>query len=169
MNQHTRIPRLPPAQQMTIRQFLAFTRSRPDDERWELMEGVPVLRPSATDFHQIVVGNITIFLMSEKLRLGAGWLALAGIGTKVPISPNSLPQPDVFVMEGPPTGRHLTDDALVIFEVLSRSNTRSDREWRHRAYSSVPNCQHYVTISMKAPLLTAYDRAGAWQGREVAG
>jgi len=33
-------PRLAPQQQMTIEEFLAFTDTRPDEERWELIEGV---------------------------------------------------------------------------------------------------------------------------------
>ncbi len=169
MNQHTRLPTPPTNQQMTIRQFLAFTRTRPDGERWELIEGAAVLSPSPTDFHQIVVANITTFLMNEKTRGGARWLPMPGIGTEVPISPNSLPQPDVFVKECGPTGKHLTDDALVIFEVLSRSNTKADREWRRQVYASVPNCQHYVTVSMTAAEVTAYDRATQWQARRVQG
>ena len=40
-------PKLAPEQQMTIEEFLAFTDTRPEEERWELIEGVPVLNPSA--------------------------------------------------------------------------------------------------------------------------
>jgi hypothetical protein len=143
---------------MTIEEFLAFTATRPDEERWELVEGVPVLNALPTDVYQIVVANITTFLMNEKARLSAGWLPMLGIGTQVPISPNSLPQPDVFVKSGPVTGKPMTDDALVIFEVLSRSNAKADREWRKRVYSSVPNCEHYVTVSLRAPDVSVFDR-----------
>ena len=48
-------PKLAPEQQMTIEEFLAFTDTRPEEERWELIEGVPVLNPSPIDHHQIVV------------------------------------------------------------------------------------------------------------------
>ncbi len=162
MNQHVHIPRLPLDQQMTVREFLAFTETRPDNERWELIEGAAVLNASPTDFHQIVVANITTFLMNERRRLGASWRPMPGVGTIVPVSPNSLPQPDVLVKAGMPTGCHTTDDALVIFEVLSRSNAKADREWRRRVYGSVPNCQHYVTVTLGRIEVVVHDRSADW-------
>lgn len=36
---------------LTIEEFLAFTRKRPDGERWELIEGQPVLNPSPVTLH----------------------------------------------------------------------------------------------------------------------
>lgn len=168
MNQHHR-SRLAPGQQMTIPEFLAFTATRPDGERWELIEGLAVLNASPTDFHQIVVANITSFLLDVKRKRGATWLPMLGIGTRVPVSPKSLPQPDVFVMEGSPHGSPVTDDALVIFEVLSRSNTKADQAWRKQVYSSVPNCQQYVTVSLKAADVSAFDRSTSWKERRIKG
>lgn len=166
-------PKLAPADQKTIEEFLAYTATRPDEERWELIEGVPVLNASPVDHHQIIASNIVTHLKIEKRRMGTPWLPLIGIGTRVPISANSLPQPDVFVLEGTPTGRAgaraETDDAMVIFEVLSPSNTKADQAWRRRVYASVPNCQYYVTVSMKAAAMTTFDRSTGWAAREAAG
>jgi len=156
-----------PEEQLTIEEFLAFTATRPDGERWELIEGVSVLNPSPVDHHQMVVANIVIYLMAHKQRTGASWLAMPGIGTRVPISPRSLPQPDVFVKEDAMTGSPVTDDALVLFEVLSRSNTKADQAWRRKVYASVPNCRHYVTVSLKAVEVDAYDRDSGWKKRTV--
>jgi Uma2 family endonuclease len=156
-----------PEQQLTIEEFLAFTDTRPDGERWELIEGVAVMNPSPVDYHQVVVANIVTHLMTHKQRTGATWLPMPGVGTRVPISPNSLPQPDVFVKEAAPTGSPVTDDALVLFEVLSRSNTKADQAWRRKVYASVPNCRHYVTVSLKSVEVIAYDRDSAWEKRSV--
>jgi len=160
-------PKLAPDLQMTIEEFLAFTDSRPDEERWELIEGVAVLNPSPVEHHQLVVANIVTYLMTHKQRTGVTWLPMLGVGTRVPVSPRSLPQPDVFVKEGAATGSAVTDDALVLFEVLSRSNTKADQAWRRRVYASVPNCQHYVTVSLKAVEVDAYDRDSNWQQRRI--
>jgi Uma2 family endonuclease len=156
-----------PEQQLTIEEFLAFTDTRPDGERWELIEGVAVMNPSPVDYHQVVVLNIGSYLMAHKQSSGVSWLPMIGVGTRVPISPNSLPQPDVFVKEGAATGSPVTDDALVLFEVLSRSNTKADQAWRRKVYASVPNCRHYVTVSLKSVEVIAYDRASAWEKRSV--
>ena len=162
-------PKVAPHDQMTVEEFLAFTATRPDEERWELIEGVPVMNASPVEFHQVVASNIVTFLMIEKRRRGASWLPLLGVGTRVPVSPNSLPQPDVFVKAGPATDRSETDDAMVLFEVLSRSNTKADQAWRRRVYASIPNCQHYVTVSLKAAEVVAYDRGTGWSERKAKG
>ena len=160
--------KLAPEDQLTIEEFLAFTDTRPDGERWELIEGVAILNPSPVDHHQVVVANIVTYLMTHKRQTGASWLPMPGVGTRVPISPRSLPQPDVFVKEQPTTGSPVTDDALVLFEVLSRSNTKADQAWRRKVYASVPNCRHYVTVSLKAVEVDAYDRDSGWKKRTVA-
>ena len=92
-------PKFAPEDQLTIEEFLAFTDTRPDNERWELIEGVAVMTASPIDSHQMIVGNITVFLLMHKRAVGASWYPLPGIGTLVPVSPRSLPQPDVLVKE----------------------------------------------------------------------
>ncbi|MFM9939309.1 MAG: Uma2 family endonuclease [Hyphomicrobiaceae bacterium] len=163
------IPKFPPEQQLTIEEFLAFTATRPQGERWELIEGVPIMNPSPIQWHQVVAVNITTVLMNHKARTAATWLPMLGVGTRVPISPRSLPQPDVYVQQGPATDKSVTDDALVVFEVLSRSNRKSDQAWRKKVYASVPNCQHYVTVSLKRAEIVAFDRSDQWQARTIQG
>jgi Uma2 family endonuclease len=155
-------PKLAPDDLMTIEKFLEFTETRPDGERWELIEGIPVMQASPTDFHQVIVANIITVLRSERRRSGATWIPLPGVGTRVPVSPKSLPQPDVMVKEHPPTGAYVSDDGLVLFEVLSRSNTKANRKWRLAVYKSVPNCQHYVTVEQSFVRVERYDRVTDW-------
>ncbi|MGD9804971.1 MAG: hypothetical protein AB7E81_00495 [Hyphomicrobiaceae bacterium] len=74
-----------------------------------------------------------------------------------------------YVLESTVPVSHITEDALVIFEVLSRSNTKADQEWRRKVYASVPNCQHYVTVSLQSPEVVAFDLAGGWECRSATG
>jgi Uma2 family endonuclease len=156
-------PELAPDDRMTIEEFLAFTETRPDDERWELIDGLAVMQASPTDFHQAIVANIIAVLRNERGRLRAAWIPLPGVGTRVPVSPRSLPQPDVMVKEHPPTGAYVSDDGLVVFEVLSKSDTKADRRCRLGVYKSVPNCQHYVTVEQSFVRVERYDRAAEWK------
>ena len=71
--------------------------------------------------------------------------------------------------EGRLVGSPTTDDALVLFEVISKSNTNADQAWRRKVYASIPNCQHYVTVSQARITATRYDRATGWQGATLAG
>jgi Uma2 family endonuclease len=163
-------PRLAPEEQMTIEEFLAFTDTRPDEERWELIEGVPVMNASPTKWHQIIASNICGSLIALRLQLDANWVPAVGMGTLVPVSPHSLPQPDVMVFEtaAAETNSPVTDDALVLFEILSKSNTKADQAWRKRVYASIPNCQHYVTVEQNAVSVTRFDRSTGWQGHHLA-
>ncbi|MDX2203553.1 MAG: Uma2 family endonuclease [Hyphomicrobiaceae bacterium] len=154
---------------MTIEEFLAFTHERPKGERWELIEGAPVLNPSPIDFHQVIVTNIVTHLMTEKITKGHSWLPFIGTGTRVPASKNSLPQPDALLIAGPLTGTPVAEEALVIFEVMSRSNTKADQAWRRKVYASVPNCQYDVTVSLKGAEITAFDRDTGWAERTLSG
>lgn len=163
-------PQLAPEQHdklMTIEEFLAFTDTRPKGERWELIEGVPVMNASPVGHHQMVVANITGFLWRFKAERNSSWYPLPGTGTRVPASEKSLPQPDIMVLERPPTSKPVSDEALALFEVLSRSNRKGDQAWRRKAYASVPNCQHYVTVSLKTVEVIAYDRSNRWKGRSL--
>jgi hypothetical protein len=73
-------PALAPEQQMAIEEFLAFADTRPQEERWELIEGVPVLNPYLIDHHQIVVTNISGFLWRFKTERSATWFPMIGTG-----------------------------------------------------------------------------------------
>jgi Uma2 family endonuclease len=161
--------KLAEADQMTIEEFLAFMDTRPDGERWELIEGVAIMNAAPTQWHQRIAINISRVLDDIKVATGATWTPFLGVGTRVPVSPRSLPQPDVYVQEGPALSSPVTDDALVLFEVLSKSNTKADQAWRKRVYASVPNCQHYVTVSTKSAEIIRYDRADGWVGITAAG
>lgn len=158
-----------PEHLLSVEEFLAFVATRADGEKWEMIEGVAVLSPMPTDIHQIVVANITYELMQHGRRSGAGWLAMPGTGTRGSNGGRNLPQPDVIVKEQPPTGAPFSDEALVIVEVLSHANIREDRAWRKHVYASVPNCQHYVTVSLKRPEVIVSSRATGWGEHKVGG
>ena len=149
--------------QMTIEEFLAFTDTRPDDEKWELIEGQPVLNVTPTDFHQFIVANLIGELIRIRVDTNAAWIPAPGVGTRVPVSPRSLPEPDVMVKAQPGTGKSVSDEALVLFEELSPSNNPPDQAWRRKVYSSIPNLQHYVTVAQKSVVVMRHDRAKNWQ------
>jgi Uma2 family endonuclease len=148
---------------MTIEEFLAFYEQRPAGEKWELIEGEPVLSPSPTDWHQVIANNTGAALVVAALSTNARWVPAQGVSTRVPASPRSLPQPDVMVFENPlGLRRPVKEDALVLFEILSDSNTPKDQAWRRRNYASVPNCRHYVTIDSRRVAVVRYDALAQW-------
>jgi Uma2 family endonuclease len=73
---------LPP---MTIEEFLEFTETRPDGEKWELIEGVAVFSPSPVDVHQMIVGNLVHRLLVHTERLD-GKLDLSALAVTLPLN-----------------------------------------------------------------------------------
>lgn len=148
---------------LNIDQFLAFTDTRPDDERWELIDGVPVLSPSPTDYHQLIVANFLLALGTARRARRASWIAIPGVGTKAAPFTDRLPQPDVMVKGRAATGSRVSEEALVLVEVMSRSNTRKDQNWRLATYQHVRDAAHYVVVHQNQVAVVRYDRAGGWQ------
>ncbi len=161
--------KLAEADQMTIAEFLAFMDSRPDGERWELIEGVAYGCRVRTQIEQCVTVNIAMALTNAKHAAEAQWTPILGVFTQVPVAPNTLLRPDLFVKEAEPEDAVTTADALVIFEVLAKTDDNSARTWRKRVYASVPNCQHYVAVSTKSAEIIRHDRADGWVGTIVHG
>ncbi len=154
---------------MTFDAFLALLEERPDRERWELVEGLPVMNPTPVDVHQVIVANLVTILMRHAEDTGANWLPLPGHSVPIPGSPViNAPIPDVLV-RGAVRGDAYTAEPLVVFEVLSKSNRRADRVWRAKCYEAVPSIAAYVTVSQTTPRCEIYDRPGAWRPRIVEG
>ena len=149
---------------LTADEFYAFTESRPDGEKWELIEGKPVLSPSANHVHQTIVGNLIFAL---RLRRTAVWEVIPGIG--VVVSETSIPIPDVLVR---PAGR-LDDwkcnDMIVAFEVLSPSTADHDLRWKRKAYPELASMQHYVVVAQDEPEIVVFDRASGFAERRIEG
>jgi Uma2 family endonuclease len=151
---------------MTVDEFYAFTDTRPDEEKWELIEGELILNASPLDMHHWIVRNVIFALMIREREMKAPWVALADLGVRV--SERSRPEPDVVVYpceHRRPEGRRDRSDVLVVFEVLSPSTEKRDLGWKRKAYPTLPSLTHYVVISQDAVDVRVFARDDAFEGR----
>src|SRR3984893_6677991 len=81
---------------MTVEEFYAFTDTRPDEEKWELIDGEPILNASPSRLHQRIVKNLVIGLAVFERRPGVMWEILPGLGVRA--SDKSRPEPDVLII-----------------------------------------------------------------------
>ena len=81
---------------MTVEEFYAFTDTRPDEEKWELIDGEPVLNASPSPLHQWIVGNLIVALGGRARGSHAEWAVLPGLGVRV--SDINRPEPDVLIV-----------------------------------------------------------------------
>jgi Uma2 family endonuclease len=145
---------------MTIEEFYAFTEARPDEEKWELIDGEPILNAAPSSFHQLILRNLVFALTAEERRLSASWAAIPGIGARV--SRTSRPEPDVMILPKPVerADRMKRDaaDAAVVFEIMSPSTATRDLKWKRTAYTALPALTHYVVIAQDAVDVVVFAR-----------
>ena len=149
---------------MTVEEFLAFAAARPDEEKWELIEGEPIMDAAPAYLHQRIVRNLILTL--GRLETPAlAWAVIPGIGVR--LSDISAPVPDVMVRPRDFLKGVICDDMIVAFEVLSPSTAKRDLRWKRKAYTSLPSLEHYVVIAQDAVEVLAYDRVHGFAERRI--
>jgi Uma2 family endonuclease len=145
---------------MTVEEFYAFTDTRPDEEKWELIDGEPVLNASPSELHQRIIKNLSFVLATLERRPGTTWEMLPGLGVRV--SDTNRPEPDVLIVptsggSSDPQGRDRSD-VIVTFEVLSPSTASRDLRWKRTAYTGLSTLTHYVVIAQDAVDVVVFSR-----------
>ena len=150
---------------MRAEEFFAFTDTRPDEEKWELIEGEPILNASVARLHQKIVGNLTVLLGELARRTNAGWEVLPGLGVRV--SDINVPVPDVLIRPNDGLVGVECADMIVAFEVLSPSTANRDLRWKRKAYAKLDSLAQYVVIAQDAIDVVSYDRATGFAERRL--
>lgn len=154
---------------MTVEDFYAFTDKQPDEEKWELIDGEPILNAAPSRQHQCIVKNLVIALGNREREPGVTWEMLPGLGVRV--SGTSRPEPDVLVL---PRGGRSQDplrrdrsDVIVTFEILSPSTADRDLRWKRSAYTSLPSLTHYIVIAQDAVDVVVFARDAVFAERRL--
>jgi Uma2 family endonuclease len=145
---------------MTVEDFYAFTDTRPDEEKWELIEGEPILNAAPSMLHQRILKNVVVSLAAFERRHGAQWEVLPELGVRV--SDWSRPEPDVLIVpkNSPSIDLQGRDsiETIAVFEILSPSTEHRDLHWKRMAYTNLPSLTHYVVIAQDAVDVVAFAR-----------
>jgi Uma2 family endonuclease len=153
---------------MTVDEFYAFTDTRPDDEKWELIGGEPILNAAPNPLHQLIVRNVIGAFLFRERELHAPWMVLPGFGVRV--SDRDRPEPDVLVV--PYDHRSFDNsrernDAIVAFEVRSPSSEKRVLRWKRAAYPRLPLLTHYVALSQDAVDVLVFARDNDFAERRI--
>jgi Uma2 family endonuclease len=145
---------------MTVEEYFAFTDTRPDNEKWELIDGEPVLNASPSNLHQVIAFNLAVLLGTIQRERHPPWEAAPGVGVRV--SDASLPEPDLFIRPAGTAKREPysreTQNVLVAFEILSPSTMDRDLRWKKTAYTSLPSLTYYVVVAQDAVDVVVFAR-----------
>jgi Uma2 family endonuclease len=148
---------------MTADEFFAFTATRPDEEKWELIDGEPIMNASATRLHAIIAGNIFGLLQPFWPGRHELWEVLQALSVR--LTNTSVPVPDLLVRPNIPVGGSECDDMVIAFEVLSPSTADRDLRWKRRAYAMLPSLQQYVVFAQDAVEGYSYERHSGFAER----
>jgi Uma2 family endonuclease len=152
---------------MSVEEFYAFTETRPDNEKWELIGGEPILNASPSPIHQWIVKNLVVALTLRERQLKASWAILPGLGVRV--SQTDRPEPDVLVI--PRAASSLdslerdTGEVIVAFEILSPSTEDRDLRWKRTAYTGLPSLTHYIVIAQDRVEVVVFAREAGFAER----
>ena len=144
---------------MKVAEFVEMIRPYPDEERWELLDGEPILMMSPqTERHQRIVLNIA--KRCDDLALPRGGSALPGLGLLNDAVDDYAPIPDVVVRCGPMLGGGYARDPVFLAEVLSRSTMINDRGRKLAFYQTVASLRTILIVSQDEIRVEAWRRVG---------
>lgn len=140
---------------MTLDEFLAWEERQ--ELRYEFDGFGPVAMTGGTFEHDRISLNLAASLVP---RLRGKPCRPCGSNLKIKVM-GRIRYPDAYVACSPPVrGSTVTDDPVVIFEVLSRGTARVDRVEKNREYRATPSVTHYVMIEQESIAVTVLERRG---------
>jgi Uma2 family endonuclease len=134
---------------LSVEVFRGFLEGRPEEERWELIDGVAVMMAPPTLAHQIIAGNLQR-LLNDALEIHAPTL-IACQRAGVNIGPSIEyydPEPDVVVIatEAAETpGERYAARFYLAAEIVS-SSERTYVESKREVYKLHEHCKSIMTI-----------------------
>jgi Uma2 family endonuclease len=146
------------AEPMTVEEFLAFVDRRPD-ERYELIDGQPVMMAGVTIRHADIVGNIFASLRPASRSKGCRAVA-SDVLTGKSFKESFAAAPDVMVIceKVNELDRLATKPAIVV-EVLSKSTMWRDRGVKFEAYKAIPSLTQIVFVYQDQVRVESWTRA----------
>jgi len=159
-----------PPSRVSVSEFQAFYRSRPEGEKWELLDGeVMQMMSPPSRVHQRIAKNVALALDRSIERNGLAWEADREIGVATPETADFNPEPDVVVVDRDITGdAYFADRFLVVAEVLSSSDTRDVLDRKTAFYQAHPQCVAILYVSQSEMSLALQTRGpDGWSTREI--
>src|SRR6266852_4747629 len=134
---------------LSVELFRGFLEGRPDEERWELIDGVAVMMAPPTLAHQLIASNLQR-LLHDALERFAPTLAVyqrAGINLGPSIEYYD-PEPDVVVIDADANqdpNRRYADRFYLAAEIVSTSD-RTYVESKRGVYKQHETCKCILTV-----------------------
>jgi Uma2 family endonuclease len=149
----------------TVEEYLAFIESRPEEERWQLIDGIAMMMPPPTRRHQRIASNLARLLNAHLEKVRPDLYAYQEVGLMVPNVSSFRPEADVAVLDSSGDGDDTlyTDRFYLVAEILSDGNTDKDIAAKSRRYLQHPSNLYFVLFEQKQVRVEARARAAGWE------
>ncbi len=147
----------------TADQFLEFYMTRPEGERWQLVDGLAMMMVPANLRHQTIGRNL-FRLLDKALEAHRPDLAVYwDMGIRIPGRDDFNPQPDLLVIRSDASFDRYVDVFFLVAEVLSPSNTAEMIERKVELYQSHPDNLYCLVIAQRSVHVELYAREAGWE------
>ncbi|MGX5775217.1 Uma2 family endonuclease [Methylorubrum zatmanii] len=141
---------------MRVAEYQAWVADRPDEERWELIDGEPLLMAPQSERHQLIVANLIRHL--RPLGRDRACRAIPGIAVLSDTMDTFAPIPDVVVRCGPPLKDGYARDPILVAEVLSPSTMSRDRGLKTDFYLGIASLRVFLIVYQDEPRVEVWRR-----------
>lgn len=142
--------RKPP--RMSLELFRAFVERRPDEEHWELIDGVAMMMAPPTVAHQKIASNLQRLLENALEHHAPSMTALPSIGLNLgPAVEDYDPEPDVVVIDSDITekvGERYVGRFYLVADIVSSSD-RPIIENKRAVYKLHDACKCILTVQQE--------------------
>jgi Uma2 family endonuclease len=156
------------AEPLSITAFRAWRESRPDEEHWELIAGVPTMMAPATKAHQRISSNLERLLNDALEARRPELSAYQRVGLNLaPVAPDYDPEPDVVVIDADEPGdERYSDRFYLAAEVVSQSD-RKTVDSKREIYQRHPDCRCVLLIQQDRFDVRVAILADGWTERRL--
>jgi Uma2 family endonuclease len=149
---------------LTEEQYQILLRSRPEEERWQLIDGIAIMMPPPTLRHQRIGGNL-FRRLSDALDVARPDLAvLYESGLRIEGVPAFLPVPDLLVVDTLVGEGSYAERFYLTAEILSESNTEEYMSLKVQRYAQHPENLYSLVIGQRDLSVEIWSRASGWKG-----
>jgi Uma2 family endonuclease len=143
---------------LSVAAFRAWLRSRPDEEHWELIEGVPMMMTPPNRRHQRIAFNLVSLLDNAFKNYDLTFAVYQDIGVNIVSTVPYDPEPDVAVIreDENPDPRY-AERFYLVAEVLSDSD-EDIIDSKRDIYRSQPSCSCILLIRQDRVEITVDQR-----------
>jgi Uma2 family endonuclease len=151
---------------LSVASFRAWLASRPDEEHWELIEGVPMMMTPPNRRHQRIASNLEDLLNAALKGHNPAFAAYQNIGVNIVSAVPYDPEPDVAVIRDDenPDPRY-AERFYLVAEVLSESD-KGVIDSKRDIYRAHPSCTCILLVRQDRAEIIADHRTGdGWRSQ----